>query len=125
VTAIGSETTKPLGGNWSCYDFGYTPRGFVVAYTALLPVDRAACEWFARRLAAHRRTIGTRKGTRRFTSWSQAVLVLRFRIDGTLIPTCRVQVEGPTKGVDLFWSGKHHRHGVNLQVISAPDGYPL
>lgn len=46
-------------------------------------------------------------------------------LDGTFIPTCRVQVEGPTKGVDLFWSGKHHRHGVNLQVLSALDGYPL
>jgi hypothetical protein len=150
-----------------------------VAYTALLPVERAACEWFAHRLASHRRAIGTRKGTRRLTPWSQAVFVLRFLIDGTrvaqlaadnalarttaydnlweglevlaaaapslaeaidaaraagdghigldgtLIPTCRVKVEGPTKGVDLFWSGKHHRHGVNLQVLSAPDGYPL
>lgn len=150
-----------------------------VAYTAFLPVDRAACDWFARRLTAHRHTIGTRKGTRRLTPWSQAVFALRFLIDGTriaqlaadnhlpsttaydnlweglevlaaaapslhdaidtarvagdghigldgtLIPTCRAQVEGPTRGVDLFWSGKHHRHGVNLQVISAPDGYPL
>jgi hypothetical protein len=134
-----------------------------VAYTAFLPVDRAACDWFSRRLAAHRRQIGTRKNTRRLTPWSQAVLVLRFLIDGTritqladdnalgrttaydnlweglevlaahapslaeaidaaraageghigldgtLVPTCRVQVEGPTKGVDLFWSGKHRR----------------
>lgn len=46
-------------------------------------------------------------------------------LDGTLIPTTRARVEGPTEGVDLFWSGKHHRHGVNIQVISAPDGYPL
>jgi len=48
------------------------------------------------------------------------VFVLRFLIDGT-----RCRVEGPTKGVDLFWSGKHHKHGVNIQVISASDGYPL
>lgn len=151
----------------------------MVAYTAVLPVDRAACDWFARRLAGHRRLIGTRKGTRRLTPWAHAVFTLRFLIDGTrirqlavdnalpkstayeylweglevlaaaapslaeaidaaraagdghigldgtLIPTTRAQVEGPTKGVDLFWSGKHHRHGVNLQVISAPDGFPL
>ncbi len=150
-----------------------------VAYTAFLPVDRAACDWFTRRLAEHRRNRKTRKGTRRLTPWSQAVFVLRFLIDGTriaqlaadnhlaattaydnlweglevlarsapslhdaidtaraagdghigldgtLIPTTRAQVEGPTRGVDLFWSGKHHRHGVNLQVISAPDGDPL
>ena len=150
-----------------------------VAYTALLPIDRAACDWFSRRIAAHRRQIGTRKRTRRLTPWSQAVFVLRFLIDGTrvsqlaadnalpsttaydnlwegltllarhaptlheaidtartagdghigldgtLIPTTRCRVEGPTEGVDLFWSGKHHKHGVNIQVISAPDGYPL
>ncbi|WP_035697787.1 HARBI1 family protein [Glycomyces tenuis] len=150
-----------------------------VAYTAFLPVDRAACDWFARRLTTHRRQRRTRKGTRRLTPWSQAVFVLRFLIDGTrvaqlaadndlpqttaydnlweglgvlaesapslaeaidaarsagdghigldgtLIPTTRARVEGPTRGVDLFWSGKHHRHGVNIQVISAPDGYPL
>jgi hypothetical protein len=150
-----------------------------VAYSAYLPIDRAACDWLARTLAAHRRAIGTRRRTRRLTPWSQAVFVLRFLIDGTriaqlaadnhlpsttaynnlweglevlaahapslheaidaaraagdghidldgtLIPTTRARVEGPTKGVDLFWSGKHLRHGVNLQVISAPDGYPL
>src|SRR5690606_29832169 len=47
------------------------------------------------------------------------------RSTGTLIPTTRAHVEGPTKRVDLFWSGRHHRHGVNLEVSSAPDGYPL
>ena len=37
-------------------------------------------------------------------------------IDGTLIPIDRVAAERP------FYSGKHRRHGMNLQVISAPDG---
>jgi hypothetical protein len=27
--------------------------------------------------------------------------------------------------VDLYWSGKHHHHGGNIQVISSPDGWPL
>lgn len=27
--------------------------------------------------------------------------------------------------MDLWWSGKHHHHGGNIQVISAPDGWPL
>lgn len=151
----------------------------IVTYTAILPVDRACAEWLSRKLAAHRRKIGTRKGTRRLTPWSQAVYVLRFLIDGTrikqlaadnalskttaytslweglevlaacaptlheaidtarasgdahigldgtLIPTTRARVEGPTKGCDLFYSGKHHRHGANLQIISTPDGFPL
>src|SRR5436190_3657835 len=37
-------------------------------------------------------------------------------IDGTLIPIDRVAADRP------FYSGKHHRHGMNLQVISVPDG---
>jgi hypothetical protein len=46
-------------------------------------------------------------------------------IDGTLIYTDRCRPPGPTKGVDLWWSGKHHHHGGNVQVITAPDGWPL
>jgi DDE superfamily endonuclease len=37
-------------------------------------------------------------------------------IDGTLIPIDRVAAHRP------FYSGKHRRHGMNLRVISAPDG---
>ena len=37
-------------------------------------------------------------------------------IDGTLIPIDRVAADRP------FYSGKHRRHGMNLQVISAPHG---
>ena len=37
-------------------------------------------------------------------------------IDGTLIAIDRVAADRP------FYSGKHNRHGMNLQVISAPDG---
>ena len=148
-------------------------------YTAVLPVDRACAQWLSRKLTAHRRVIGTCKGTRRLAPWVQAVYVLRFLIDGTrikqlaadnalpkttayeylwknleglaacaptlaeaidtarragdahigldgtLIPTNRSRIEGPTQGCDLFYSGKHHRHSANLQVISAPDGFPL
>lgn len=46
-------------------------------------------------------------------------------LDGTLIHTDRVATPGPTPGVDLWWSGKHRHHGGNIQVISAPDGWPL
>ena len=35
-------------------------------------------------------------------------------IDGTLIATDRSRAIGPTKGVDLWWSGKHHHHGGNV-----------
>jgi hypothetical protein len=37
-------------------------------------------------------------------------------IDGTLTPVDRVAADRP------FYSGKHHRHGMNLQVIASPDG---
>src|SRR5918912_1492391 len=53
-------------------------------------------------------------------------------VDGTLIRTDRCQVPGPTartdrsgRRVDLWWSGKHTCHGGNVQVIAAPDGWPL
>jgi DDE superfamily endonuclease len=37
-------------------------------------------------------------------------------IDGTLLPIDRVTADRP------FYSGKHRRHGMNLQVIASPDG---
>jgi hypothetical protein len=48
-----------------------------------------------------------------------------LNIDGTLIETDRIRTPGPTPGVDLFWSGKHDNHGGNIQVLTAPDGWPL
>jgi hypothetical protein len=53
-------------------------------------------------------------------------------VDGTLIRTDRCHVPGPTartdrsgRHVDLWWSGKHAAHGGNVQVIAAPDGWPI
>jgi DDE superfamily endonuclease len=37
-------------------------------------------------------------------------------VDGTLIPVGRVAADRP------FYSGKHKRHGMNLQVIASPKG---
>ena len=37
-------------------------------------------------------------------------------LDGTLIPIDRVGADKP------FYSGKHHKHGMNLQVIASPGG---
>ena len=31
----------------------------------------------------------------------------------------------PERRVDLWWSGKHAAHGGNVQVIAAPDGWPI
>jgi hypothetical protein len=46
-------------------------------------------------------------------------------IDGTVIETDRCRTPGPTPGVDLWWSAKCDNHGGNVQVITAPDGWPL
>jgi DDE superfamily endonuclease len=46
-------------------------------------------------------------------------------LDGTLVRTDRSTAAGPTAKVDLWWSGKHHHHGGNVQVVTAPDGWPL
>ena len=46
-------------------------------------------------------------------------------LDGTLIRTDRSRAVGPAPGVDLWWSGKHRQHGGNIQVVTAPDGWPL
>lgn len=50
-------------------------------------------------------------------------------LDGTLVRTDRSKAAGPSvvagRAVDRWWSGKHHHHGGNVQVITAPDGWPL
>ena len=38
-------------------------------------------------------------------------------LDGTLLPIDRVAADRP------FYSGKHKKHGMNLQVIGSPDGH--
>jgi hypothetical protein len=47
-----------------------------------------------------------------------------LNLDGTVIRTDRVAAPGPN-GADLWWSGKHKHHGGNVQVVSAPDGWPI
>ena len=49
-------------------------------------------------------------------------------LDGAVIPAdrCRqktVSVRGEV--IDLWYSGKAHTHGANIQAVSAPDGFPL
>ncbi|PWI05259.1 IS5/IS1182 family transposase [Streptomyces sp. NWU339] len=40
-------------------------------------------------------------------------------LDGTLIPTDRIAADEP------YYSQKHKQHGMNVQVITTPDGTPL
>lgn len=150
-----------------------------VTYTATLSVRDETVFFLTALLHLRRRNLGTRKGRRSLSPLKQAILVLRWlldgtrvtqlardngigkstaytyphegidvlaerapnlqsallaaktagyphiNIDGTLIETDRCSTPGPTPGVDLWWSGKHKNHGGNIQVITAPDGWPL
>jgi hypothetical protein len=157
-----------------------------VIYTAVLPVSEETVLFVSGLLAAERRRRGTRGRRRVLGCYRQAVLVLRWfvdgtrlvqlaadnaigrstayrylhegidalaaaapglrgallaaraaghahvTVDGTLIRTDRCRAPGPTTRadradarVDLWWSGKHAAHGGNVQVIAAPDGWPL
>jgi DDE superfamily endonuclease len=157
-----------------------------VTYTAVLPVAEETVHFVSGLLAAERRQRGTRGRRRALGCYQQAVLVLRWfvdgtrlaqlaadnrigrstayrylhegidalaaaapglrgallaaraaghahvTVDGTLVRTDRCHVAGPTaradrpeRRVDLWWSGKHAAHGGNIQVIAAPDGWPI
>jgi DDE superfamily endonuclease len=157
-----------------------------VTYTAVLPVSEETVLFVSGLLAAEQRRRRTRRRRRALGCYRQAVLVLRWfldgtrlaqlaadnrigrstayrylhegidvlaaaapglrgallaaraaghphvTVDGTLIRTDRCRVAGPTaradrsdRRVDLWWSGKHAAHGGNVQVIAAPDGWPL
>jgi hypothetical protein len=157
-----------------------------VTYTAVLPVAEETVQLVSGLLAAERRRRGTRGRRRALGCYRQAVLVLRWfldgtrlaqlaadnrigsstayrylhegidvlaaaapglrgallaaraaghshvTVDGTLVRTDRCRVAGPTaradrpdRRVDLWWSGKHACHGGNVQVIAAPDGWPI
>ena len=48
-------------------------------------------------------------------------------LDGTLIVTDRCTAKNPDPsgtGHDLWYSGKHKKHGGNVQVLCGPTGYP-
>lgn len=54
-------------------------------------------------------------------------------IDATLIATGRSRAVGPIAGANLgaplasgrSWTGEHHHHGDNTQVVTARDGWPI
>ena len=54
----------------------------------------------------------------RAEGWSHVTL------DGTLIETDRCRARGET-GYDLWYSGKHKKHGGNIQVLCDPKGFPV
>ncbi len=45
-------------------------------------------------------------------------------LDGTLIESSRSRAKSDA-GHDIWYSGKHHHHGGNVQVLTDPSGFPV
>jgi len=160
----------------------YRERLRVVSYRVMLDVPAGLVRFVSGLLAAHRREIGTRKGTRRLTCYKQALFGLAwFRdkgdiprlgrgfglpqstacryldeiievlaarapslqealeralaagapyliLDGKVVDTdrCREKTTGRKgKTIDLWYSGKTHDFGGNIQALLYPSGIPL
>ena len=161
---------------------GYRERLHVITYRVTLDVPREVVLFLSRLLAAERKLLGTRKGTRALTCFHQAVMALRhFRegadpatlardhgigrstgyryideatdvlsdqapdlhhalknaheagvshlvLDGMVIPTDRCLAKTTSikgQSIDLWYSGKAHHHGGNVQGVMEPDGFPV
>jgi hypothetical protein len=88
----------------------------VIAYRAMLDVPRELVGYLGRLLAAHRRALGTRKGTRALTCFYQAMLVLvwlRKGEDKTLL--------GAGFGVSRATAYRYLTEGIKVLAAEAPD----
>ena len=115
LKAIGSRRRKLSPGQEALLVLAYLRKGetfaqlaagFGIGRTTAWRYVNETVELLAARAPKLRTAVGdaTRAG--------QAYVIL----DGTLIPIDRVAADRP------FYSGKHKKHGMNLQVIASPDG---
>src|SRR6185437_554163 len=122
----------------------------LITYPATLDVSRELALYVSGLLAAERRRRGTPRGSRKLTCYWQAVLGLRWFRDRTAIDAlgrdhgisratayryvgevfacdrCRedtLSVKGEV--IDLWYSGKAHEHGGNVQAVTLPGGFPI
>ena len=151
----------------------------MLTYRATLDVPHETLACVSGWIQAHRRRVDVRPWQRAATSWTQAMLALRWLVedtdvdllardarvsqatayrylhealdviaarapdllpdvlaggredgwafvalDGTLIETSRSAARSEA-GHDVWFSGKHKRHGGNIQVLTDPTGYPV
>jgi hypothetical protein len=88
----------------------------LVTYVATLDVPRHIVEFLARLLAAHRRRIGTPRGSRALGPFRQAVLVLRwFRERGCVHCLAR------DAGVSQATGYRYLHEGIDVLAAQAPD----
>jgi hypothetical protein len=87
-----------------------------VTYTAVLDVKRSTAEHLARLLRDHRIVAGTRKGRRALGCFRQAVIVLRWFIDGT-----RLSQLARDNGLSVSTAYRYLHEGLTVLAAGAPD----
>lgn len=88
----------------------------MVTYPATLDVPRHVVEFLARLLAAHRRRIGTPKGSRALGPFRQAVLVLRWVRQRSCVH-CLAR----DAGISQATAYRYLHEGIDVLAESAPD----
>lgn len=87
-----------------------------VTYTCVLDTDRSTVEYPSRLLAARRCELGTRAGTRALVPFKQAVLMIRWFLDGTR----PVQLATDNKiGTSTVYAYPHE--GIDALTAQGPD----
>lgn len=87
-----------------------------VTYTATLEINRDTAAFLAAKLAAHRLAVGTRAGTRALSPFKQAVLVLRWFLDGT-----RVRELATDNAIGRSTAYDYLHEGIDVLSAQAPD----
>lgn len=99
-----------------CQDLLHQSGLHVIAYRAMLDVPRELVRYLSRLLAAERRAVGTRKGTRALTCFYQAILILvwfRKGGDKTLL--------GTGFGVSRATAYRYVAEGIRVLTAQAPE----
>ncbi|GAA2957048.1 hypothetical protein GCM10020227_25210 [Streptomyces flavovirens] len=87
-----------------------------ITYTAVLDVRRATAEHLARLLLGQRERLGTRRGTRALGVFKQAVLVLRWFVNGT-----RLAQVARDNGISVPTAYRYLHEGLTVLADHAPD----
>jgi hypothetical protein len=87
-----------------------------VTYTATLEINRDTVEFLAAKLAGHRIALGTRSGTRALGPFKQAILVLRWFLDGT-----RVRQLAADNAIGKSTAYDYLHEGIDVLAAEAPS----
>lgn len=87
-----------------------------ITYTCVLDANRQTVQFLSALLAANRRHLGTRKGTRALGTFKQAVLVLRWFLDAT-----RVRHLAGDNRIGLSTAYAYLHEGIDVLAARAPD----